>query len=45
MNSILEKIMYIGADPKRKLSATAIQEMKKQFKFSMIKDVFGVFKL
>ena len=45
VNSILRKIMFIGADPKRKLSVTAVQEMWRHFSFSMIKDVFGVFKL
>jgi electron transfer flavoprotein-quinone oxidoreductase len=45
LNGILEKVMFIGTDPKRKLSATVVQEMRSRFRFSMIKDVFGVFKL
>jgi electron transfer flavoprotein-quinone oxidoreductase len=45
LNVMLEKVMFIGTEPKRKLSATAVQEMKSKFRFSMIKDVFGVFKL
>ncbi|MCX5804546.1 MAG: FAD-dependent oxidoreductase [Proteobacteria bacterium] len=45
VSDVLEKVMFIGADPKRKLSATAVREMRSKFRFSMIKDVFGVFKL
>jgi electron transfer flavoprotein-quinone oxidoreductase len=45
VNTMLEKIMFIGSEPKQRLSATALREVKSNFSFSMIKDALGVFKL
>jgi electron transfer flavoprotein-quinone oxidoreductase len=45
VSDMLEKLMFIGAAPKCKLSTTALREMRSKFRFSMIKDILGMCKL
>jgi electron transfer flavoprotein-quinone oxidoreductase len=43
--SLMEKMMYIGEQPKRKLSTTALSEIKSKLGWSWIKDVLQVRKI
>ena len=41
----LEKMMFIGEEPKKKLSSTALAEIRHKLGFSWVKEARGVFKL
>jgi electron transfer flavoprotein-quinone oxidoreductase len=42
---LLEELMYIGDQPKKKLSGTAITAIRKKLGFNIIKDGFGILRM